>query len=382
MRNSVPVKGLVGLSLLGVCGVAAAQGSVTLYGVIDEGFNYISNSSGKSSYSLVASDVLGSRWGMRGSEDLGGGMKAVFQLESGFNPNNGRFAQGGAAFGRQAYVGLASETYGTVTLGRQYNASDDLWSGFTGTSTIGDFAWHPLDNDNSDWFARSQNTVKYVSPLYKGLQAEATYSFSNDVNFANNRQYSAAVAYTQGPFSAAVMYVKGNNPSATSGGALSSTTSFGFVGSSQQNLGAGVRWTFSNSDSVAFAYSHVDVYALPGGTLGSNSTGVSLKGQRSWKFDNFDVSVQHYFTPAFWIAAAYVFTTVGVNANTYSAANFHLGSLMLNYALSKRTSVYVQGAYLHQNQAATSIFGTTVAGLGFSTSQNQALARLAMIHKF
>ncbi|MBC8641649.1 porin [Caballeronia sp. EK] len=375
-----------GISLVvlafGACPVAHAQSSVTLYGIIDEGFDYISNVSGKSFYGLVGGEVYGSRWGLKGTEDLGGGLSAVFRLESGFDPNNGRLAQGGSAFGRAAYVGLDSKSYGTVTVGRQLNASDDLWAPFTGTGSIGDFADHPLDNDNADWFVRNNNTVKYLSPTFYGLNFETTYSFSNSVGFANNRQYSAAVSYANGPFSAALMYVRADNPSATANGAVSSETAFGFIASKQQNIGVGLRYTFSNKDSVAFAYSRVDAYALPDGTLGSNATGLSLQGQNSWKFNNFDVSAQHYFSPALLAVAAYVFTTADVNAAQHSVANFHLASLMLNYDLSKRTAVYVQGAYLHTNQAAAEVFGANVAGLGLSSSQNQALARLGMTHKF
>jgi len=107
---------------------AHAQSSVTLYGVIDEGFDYISNVNGKGFYGLVNGEAVGSRWGIRGTEDLGGGLSAIFRLESGFNTNTGKMGQGGLEFGRQAYVGLASKQYGTATLGRQPNSAVDMWS--------------------------------------------------------------------------------------------------------------------------------------------------------------------------------------------------------------------------------------------------------------
>jgi len=80
------------LSCLFVAG-AHAQNSVTLYGVIDEGFDYTNNVNGKKDYELQSGYAQGSRWGLRGAEDLGGGVKAIFTLENGFNVNKGRLGQ-------------------------------------------------------------------------------------------------------------------------------------------------------------------------------------------------------------------------------------------------------------------------------------------------
>src|ERR1700731_4789963 len=85
---------------------AYAQSTVTLYGIIDTGITYVNNT-GKGAVVAMQSGVeQGSRWGLKGSEDLGGGLKTVFQLENGFNVNTGKLGQGGLEFGRQAYVGL------------------------------------------------------------------------------------------------------------------------------------------------------------------------------------------------------------------------------------------------------------------------------------
>ncbi|BAO88270.1 porin [Caballeronia cordobensis] len=78
-------------------GAAQAQSSVTLFGLIDEGFNYTNNVGGHPLYAMSSGDVQGSRWGLRGSEDLGGGLAAIFKLESGFNVNNGRLASRAAS---------------------------------------------------------------------------------------------------------------------------------------------------------------------------------------------------------------------------------------------------------------------------------------------
>ncbi|WP_408457339.1 porin [Paraburkholderia fungorum] len=102
-----------------VAGVAHAQSSVTLYGSIGEGFEYISNLGGHADYALVSgTQQLGNRWGLKGTEDLGGGLSAVFQLENGFSVNNGSALPNGQMFGRQAYVGLASNDMGALTFGQ------------------------------------------------------------------------------------------------------------------------------------------------------------------------------------------------------------------------------------------------------------------------
>ncbi|HMC46258.1 MAG TPA: porin, partial [Caballeronia sp.] len=80
------------LSCLFVAG-AHAQSSVTLYGVIDEGFDYTNNVNGNKAYEMQSGYAQGSRWGLKGGEDLGGGVKAIFTLENGFNLNNGRLGQ-------------------------------------------------------------------------------------------------------------------------------------------------------------------------------------------------------------------------------------------------------------------------------------------------
>src|SRR5690349_21444673 len=104
--------------LLAVCGAAHADvSSVTLYGLIDYGVNYQSNSAGGRILGGASGIMQGSRWGFKGVEDLGGGLSAIFQLENGFDLGKGTALQGGTLFGRQAYVGLSSNAYGTLTLG-------------------------------------------------------------------------------------------------------------------------------------------------------------------------------------------------------------------------------------------------------------------------
>ena len=100
------------LALLGAAGAAHAQSSVTLYGVIDTSITYIHGNAGQgnNSWSMGSGNLQGARWGLKGTEDLGGGLKAIFQVENGFNSTNGALGQGQRMFGRQAFVGLQSES--------------------------------------------------------------------------------------------------------------------------------------------------------------------------------------------------------------------------------------------------------------------------------
>src|SRR5471030_3382439 len=107
-------KTYLALTAMGAFSVAHAQSSVTLYGIIDEGINYASNSGGHTLYNLSSGVLQGSRFGLRGKEDLGSGLSAVFVLENGFDVNTGKLGQGGLMFGRQAWTGLSSDQ-GTLT---------------------------------------------------------------------------------------------------------------------------------------------------------------------------------------------------------------------------------------------------------------------------
>ncbi len=177
--------------------VAHAQSSVTLYGLLDAGVTYTSNVAHNSKWAAGSGGIEQSRFGLRGSEDLGGGLKAIFTLESGFNVNNGRFANNNGMFNRQAFVGLSSAQFGTVTLGRQYDAAQDFLAPLTATGSWGGtYFAHPFNNDNlntNGGFAVN-NSVKYSSANYAGFTFGGTYGFSNQAGaFANNREYSSVL---------------------------------------------------------------------------------------------------------------------------------------------------------------------------------------------
>jgi predicted porin len=259
-----------------------------------------------------------------------------------------------------------------------------MWSGFTAAGNWeGDLGAHPYDNDNADWDYRIQNSVKYVSPTMAGFTGEAMYGFSNEAGgFADNRMYSAALQYQMGSLSAALAYMKTNNGGANTGGASPSATVV-FMGASQQNIDAGVSYKFADKAIVSLAYSHIDVYNP---TFNAYFTTQPVAGtQDSWKFDNFEINGQYYFAHDFWLGAAYTFTRAHVSTVTGSSdPNWNQLSLMLDYDLSARTSVYVQGAYQHADGKTGQDFdyANILGSPSESSSGNQMVYRIAMMHRF
>uniref|UniRef100_UPI0016414A68 porin n=1 Tax=Burkholderia gladioli TaxID=28095 RepID=UPI0016414A68 len=160
--------GSVGIGL--AAGAAQAQSSVTLYGIVDGGFTYTSNQGGHANYQSTAGSEQGSRWGLLGSEDLGGGNKAIFRLENGFNLQTGTASANGRIFGRRTWVGIATALYGTRTLGRQYNASQDSLEPLQVATDTVQYATHPFDTDDINNSFRTDNAIKYVTPSLYGLQ--------------------------------------------------------------------------------------------------------------------------------------------------------------------------------------------------------------------
>jgi len=178
-------KNLIALAVLAASGVAMAQSTVTLYGVADAWIGQTSstNAAGvKVKQTKIDSGAFnGSRWGLKGAEDLGGGMKAVFTLESGFDISNG--SVGSVLFGRQAFVGLESG-FGSVTLGRQYTAYDAL-RGATNQAFDTDFAttggvWA----NGIDYAPRANNSIAYTSPSFGGISGAVVYGLGENKNLA------------------------------------------------------------------------------------------------------------------------------------------------------------------------------------------------------
>ena len=375
-------KNIIGAAILSVFAVAAhAQSSVTLYGLIDTGIVYTNNQGGSSAVQMQSSMLSNEVWGLKGSEDLGSGLHAIFRLENGFNIQNGKTTYAGTMFGRQAYVGLQSDNYGTVTLGRQYDSVVDVL-GPIALANNGDgnnLAAHPFDNDNMDVSFYINNSVKYVSPTYRGVQAEALYGFSNAAGgFADNRAYSFGVTYSIGPVNLAAAYLQTNNGSLTSAGALSDNDFVNFPAERQRVMGVGGNYTIGPA-VVGLLWTHT---LLDNTQPGANS--VIQQPFDSLHFNNYEVNVHYSVTPAILLSGAYTFTQGSFAGATGSAdPKWHQVTLMADYSLSKRTDLYVEGVYQHAYGAAGSAFeGAFINGLSQSSTGNQVAATVGMRTRF
>ncbi|MGA3248767.1 MAG: porin [Paraburkholderia sp.] len=366
---------------------AHGQSSVTLYRLIDQGLNYTSNAQGKAAYQMKSGDVTGSRWGLKGSEDLGGGYRAVLQLDGGFNASSGTPGQGGREFGRQAYVGISSDRYGTVTLGRQYDPTTDP-NGYAAPTVAdnwgGDVGAHPFDNDNSDWDFRLNNAVKYVSPSYRGLIVEGMYAFSNQAGgFSNNSAWSAALNYQNGGLTLAASYLKLNNPGAGTTGAEAIDTLFS--ASSEQNYGVSVTYRFS-SNLAAFMYSHVDVYNPTANSYFTSNAGPDGGTWNSWKFDKLEINDQYFFRSNFWLGCGYTFTDARLASSVGGfIPRWQQVTLMLDYDVTRQTSLYMQGEAQHVVSAHTGTdfdYADNPAAAAMSSGENQLIYRIDVVHHF
>ena len=222
--------------LAGFAGVAQAETSVTLYGIIDTGIGYNKISGAKdgnaakiengSRFGMINGVQNGSRWGLRGSEDLGDGLRAVFTLESGFDSGNGKSGQSSRLFGRQATIGLASDSWGQLDFGRQTNIAskyfgsiDPFGAGF-GQANIGT-AFSAANKQRYD------NMVMYQTPSFSGFQFGIGYSFNADdtkdaqTGFRtadNTRAITTGLRYVNGPLNVAFSYDQLNRSNALKSG--------------------------------------------------------------------------------------------------------------------------------------------------------------------
>lgn len=166
-----------------LCSAAAhAQTQVTVYGIVDAAVSRTTNADAAGNAITKVSSLSGSlpsRIGFRGSEDLGGGLSAVFALESGFNPDTGVSGQGGRLFGRQAWVGLKGK-WGTLQVGRILNMT------FLATAKSDVLGPNLFSINSIDLYlpnARSDNAVGYLGS-YQGFTMGATYSLGRDASAA------------------------------------------------------------------------------------------------------------------------------------------------------------------------------------------------------
>lgn len=358
----------------GFAGVAHAETSVTLYGLVDAGIGYQQTKVTQGDAFTKTRDIglingvkNGNRWGLKGTEDLGNGTSAIFQLESGFDLGNGRSSQGGRLFGRKAIVGLTGDNWGTLTLGRQYNVADDFISPIDpfGTSffqagvTDGAFGASPS--------ARMDNSIKYMTPDFAGFKAAVGYAgkntkttsedmFGNDFEERDTSNWiTAGLAYYNGPISVAASYDRFRTDVRGTDGDFKGTTHmwnlFGAYDFEvvKLHLGYGqIRGSVAN-----------DVVAEAGvGSVGLN--GALAEFTDGMRTDGLNYTQTNGYRQQSWMAGLtapvgddgkVLFSYQGnTSKNTGDAfdgvkGNLHIFSLGYVHNLSKRTSLYAIASY-------------------------------------
>lgn len=380
-------KSLALLTLFGAAsGPALAQSSVTLYGVIDSNLEYVNHYSAipssqagfpgtsKSRFSLDSGGLSGSRWGLRGTEDLGRGIAAVFVLESGFSVDDGKSSQGGRLFGRQAYVGLQSKEAGQFTFGRQYTTLFQLLASFQPMSFATQYEpTYVLTGLNF----RSDNMAVY-NGTFGPVMAQLHWTFGNGASsvnptgggsgefagqFRRDSGYGAGIAYAAGPIGATIVYDQYNPGVSVGGGAFNTGT---------------VR-----KAAVAGSYTVGPVKMMAGYRWGQNK---NVDGSLALRDDYYWAGANYQATSSLALTLEYVYQKIKtINSAPSTQPNPWQLAFVADYSLSKRTDLYLTTAYarnagLTLDQASVDANAT---GYGLPPATNSMLGVAAgMRHKF
>ncbi|EWS54442.1 MULTISPECIES: porin [unclassified Methylibium] len=329
MAHTLVKRSLIAGAVLATAGVASAQ-TVTIFGRIDSGFQYTSKvaGSGDSLSELHNGGILPSIWGFKGSEDLGGGLKAVFNLESDFDSGTGGSRFGGGTtingiFGRQANVGL-SGGWGTVLAGRQYSPAliaelgteprgyKESLSGLLSYAAVQLPAGNDLGGNNFGGIFTS-NSISY-SGAFGPVSLGVLYGFGEQAGaFSEGRTISLGVSYS-GPvvLSGSYQAIRG--------------------------IGAGTQAeTKRYGVGVAVPLGDITIKALY-----HRGTQDDAVGDEVGKTNNFGIGADFRWNPQNTATVAYYYGKEKV------AADDNTKTLVLSndYALSKRTTLYGQFAYV------------------------------------
>ncbi|WP_042337059.1 porin [Paraburkholderia ferrariae] len=334
---------------------ACAQSSVTLYGTMDAGIIYSTNqqttnangsTSGGHGVQVGGGNLVPSRWGLMGTEDLGGGLSAKFALENQFLSSNGAMLQSGSLFDRQAWVGLSKDGIGTLSAGRQYDSYSDFLGVYASSNSWAtQYGSHLGDVDNLNEAFNFNNSLKFTSADFSGLTFGGTFSFGGQAgNFAVKRGYALAAAYTHGPVSLSAGYLTLNQPlDAALGGASNYVGDFSCSNADAmycnlQDAASLKVWGVGGSVAIgqatlAAVYTHTRLADSQyfAGAASPNGENVS--------FDIAELNAVYNLSPAWTVGAAYIYNNAKPGGG--GSTHFHQVNLGTNYSLSKRTALYL-----------------------------------------
>jgi len=344
------------IALAAIAAVSAASAQVTLYGRIDAGVAVTTTNSGAAGESdlsvnkQISGNQSGSRWGMKGTEDLGGGLSASFVLENSLAIDTGS----STGFTRQAFISVAGP-FGALSLGRQYTAIDNLWGtfdpqGYTGASAMS-YAWNSFldkatttSGAHSD-MGRRDNMIAYALPKMGNFSAYVQVSPGEDNDIAGRSAgnfASVGVNFASGPFAAGLAY---ENTSVTTAAAAASTA-YSFPSATTGACATGTTTTaggFCSKASAAALATNTDIANTS--VMGSYDLGMLKlfagfeQGKTTTKQDtgwNLGVVVPVGATS---IQLGYAKETQIADGNLVDGLSKAFGGQVV-YDLSKRTNVY------------------------------------------
>ncbi len=333
---------------------AFAQSSVQLYGQVDEWVGATKFPGGDRAWNVGGGGMSTSYWGMKGSEDLGGGYKAIFTLEDFFRAQNGQYGrfQGDTLFSRNAYVGIESP-YGTVTAGRlttqlfvstilfnpfidSYTFSPMVYHVYLGLSTFPEYTTDQGVVGDSGW----NNAVQYSTPNFGGLSGSVMYGLGNQAGDNGAKKWSAQVLYFHGPFAATAVYqyVNFNNTPGDIGSIVSNDVTI--VGLKSQGVG---------QVGMTYDLKYVKFFGQYMYTKNDQQVG-------SWHVNTAQGGVSAPIG-AGTAMASYAYSRDGGGLNQ-TRQTWALG---YDYPLSKRTDLYAAYMYDHiDNQSTGDTFGVGI----------------------
>lgn len=352
-------KTLIALAALAACSAAAqAQTSVTLYGLVDTTVRYSTNenAAGDNKFQMADGVLTGSRWGLRGTEDLGGGTKAVVTLESGFAPDTAGMLQGGRLFGRQGFVGLDGG-FGKVLFGRQYTLGHDTLAsfeafGFANNAIVG-YQGGPYTG------LRHDNMIKY-SKAFGEVTVNAGYTFGEVAGDTKaNSAKAVSATYASGPLYLGAVYQATENVTSAFfnavGAAQASKQTVWGLGGTYQFAPAKVYLGYTNSKLDVANYKNDVVYA----------------------------SFNYQLTGATQLLGTVHYDKLSRTSNAGADGKRLTTALMLDHYLSKRTDVYVEVDYTKVKDGWVGLANN--AGLGSGNlfgNDSRAGVMVGVRHKF
>jgi predicted porin len=342
-------KALLATSLLTIGVASHAQSSVTLYGRLDAGLEYMTgvpqgpaNGAATGSthrFRAESGDWGSSQWGMEGVEDIGGGNKVLFQLEGSFNVMTSTGPSGGRLFNRWATVGMSNNQFGTLLLGRELFISNGLWD----FDPFGQSKWSSASLVRGRNWPQSSNNISYQSPKIAGFDAYGQYSLSDATNWNGNgttpqgREAGMRLTYTSALFQIRGMYdeIRDPNSGQLNGDATGPQPAVGGIYGFSREYSAMVN-VFLGQFKIQGAYQAVRSSGATGALPGTPTTLDHEWGGITWQA-----------TPA----AALIGAVYHVNGNN-GAGNATIYSIGGSYNISKRTLFDIQVATVQNSKAA------------------------------